>query len=83
MSMGGRAEGLACADPGARTPIGASRNYPILHFLQPYLSVKSSEFSLQPALLTCSNRVPGPIANGGEDRADKMKRVPKIPLLRI
>ena len=23
-SMGGRAEGLACADPGARTPIGAS-----------------------------------------------------------
>ena len=22
--MGGRAEGLACADPGARTPIGAS-----------------------------------------------------------
>ena len=25
VSMGGRAEGLACADPGARTPIGASR----------------------------------------------------------
>jgi hypothetical protein len=25
-SMGGRAEGLACADPGARTPIGASGN---------------------------------------------------------
>ena len=24
MSMVGRAEGLACADPGARTPIGAS-----------------------------------------------------------
>ena len=24
-SIGGRAEGLACADPGARTPIGASR----------------------------------------------------------
>ena len=23
-SMGGRAKGLACADPGARTPIGAS-----------------------------------------------------------
>ena len=23
--MGGQAEGLACADPGARTPIGASR----------------------------------------------------------
>ena len=26
VSMGGRAEGLACADPGARTPIGASGN---------------------------------------------------------
>ena len=24
VSMGGRAEGLACADPGARTPIGAN-----------------------------------------------------------
>ena len=24
MSMGGRAEGLACVDPGARTPIGVS-----------------------------------------------------------
>jgi hypothetical protein len=24
VSMGGRSEGLACADPGARTPIGAS-----------------------------------------------------------
>ena len=24
VSMGGRAEGLACADPGSRTPIGAS-----------------------------------------------------------
>ena len=26
VSMGARAEGLACADPGARTPIGASGN---------------------------------------------------------
>ena len=25
--MGGRAEGLACADPGARTPIGASEKF--------------------------------------------------------
>ena len=24
VSMGGRAEGLACADPGARNPIGAN-----------------------------------------------------------
>jgi hypothetical protein len=27
VSMGGRAEGLACADLGARTAIGASGNY--------------------------------------------------------
>ena len=26
MSMGGRADGLACADPGAKTPIGVSGN---------------------------------------------------------
>ena len=26
LSMGGRVKGLACADPGARTPIGASGN---------------------------------------------------------
>ena len=25
--MGGRAEGLVCADPGTRTPIGASGNF--------------------------------------------------------
>ena len=27
MLMGGRADGLACADPGVRTPIGASENF--------------------------------------------------------
>ena len=27
MSMGGRAEGLGCRDPEARTPIGASGNF--------------------------------------------------------
>jgi hypothetical protein len=27
VSMGGRAEGLACADLGVRTPIGASVNF--------------------------------------------------------
>ena len=32
-SMGDRAEGLACADPGARTPIGVSGN--LLFFLSP------------------------------------------------
>ena len=33
VSMGGRAEGLACADPGARTPIGASGNFSIINLL--------------------------------------------------
>ena len=28
--MGGRAEGLKCADPGSRTPIGASGNLTLL-----------------------------------------------------
>ena len=27
VSCGGRVKDLACADPGARTPIGASRNF--------------------------------------------------------
>ena len=31
VSMGGRVEGLVCADPGARTPIGASGNYPTIN----------------------------------------------------
>ena len=33
MSMGGRAEGLARADPGARTPIGVSGNSEDYHFV--------------------------------------------------
>ena len=33
MLMGGRAEVLACADPGARTPIGVSGNYNIFLIL--------------------------------------------------
>ena len=37
VSMGGRAEGLACADPGARTPIGASGIYFI--FLPEFLFI--------------------------------------------
>ena len=32
VSMGGRAEGLACADPGASSLIGASGNFPRLPF---------------------------------------------------
>ena len=30
---GGRAEGLVCADPGARTPISMSKNFPKLSLL--------------------------------------------------
>jgi hypothetical protein len=33
VSMGGQAEGFACADPGVRTPIGASRNFSLLLLL--------------------------------------------------
>ena len=35
MPMGVLAEGLACADPGARTPIGVSGNLPFV--FPPYL----------------------------------------------
>ena len=42
VSMGGRAEGLACAVPGARTPIGASGIGKYCHTLVavPSLSIK-------------------------------------------
>jgi hypothetical protein len=33
VSMGGRSEGLACADPGARIPIGASGNCSCFSYL--------------------------------------------------
>jgi hypothetical protein len=36
VSMGDRAEGLACADPGARTPIGASGNFVYSTFSNPF-----------------------------------------------
>ena len=35
VSMGGRAEGLACADPGGRTPIGVSGNFYSIFFTPP------------------------------------------------
>ena len=35
VSMGGRAEGLACTDPGAMTPIGASGNLRKLLLISP------------------------------------------------
>ena len=52
VSMGGRAEGLACVDPGVRTPIGVSGNFVklqvyfrVIHF---FLSLP---FSLQSTLM--------------------------------
>ena len=39
VSMGGQAEGLACADPGARTPIGASGIFLTFFVRKPLLSV--------------------------------------------
>ena len=41
--MGGRAEGLACADPGARTPIGASGNFPPSYFIIFLLKLQSNK----------------------------------------
>ena len=40
VSMGGRAEGLACADPGARTPIGASGIFFIWRHCGGFLGVR-------------------------------------------
>jgi hypothetical protein len=42
VSMRGRAEGLACAETGARTPIGVRRNFLLSFFLS------SSSFSHRP-----------------------------------
>ena len=52
VSMGGLAEGLVCADPGARTPIGASGNFSISRSPQHFVlwdlkKVKLSKLVLQ------------------------------------
>ena len=49
-SMGVLAEGLACADPGARTPIGASGNYQIISF--PFEAVVMSKAMYKYILLS-------------------------------
>ena len=43
MSMGGRAEGLACADPEARTPISMSGNYNHPLFNRYIYQIRSNE----------------------------------------
>ena len=44
MSMGGLAEGLACADPGASTPIGMSGNF--LYFLLFCFGILTQQFAV-------------------------------------
>ena len=51
VSMGGRAEGLACADLGARTPLGGSGNLFSLLFVAILTSTVSCKHLLQ-ALVT-------------------------------
>ena len=46
MLMGGRAEGLTCADPGGRTPIGLSGNFNISRLQQQCINVSTSLFSM-------------------------------------
>jgi hypothetical protein len=43
VSMGGLAEGLACADLGARTPIGASGNLRFYHEIVFFFSTIASD----------------------------------------
>jgi hypothetical protein len=53
--MGGRAGGLVCADPGARTSIGASRNFSIVllfmykaNLCSKYLDIRKRTYNLFP-----------------------------------
>ena len=52
VSMGGLAEGLACADPGARTPIGTSGNLFYISFPHPVLNVCCPQPEMQKAVLS-------------------------------
>ncbi len=63
--MGGRAEGLACADLGARTPIGVSGNYYY------YYSINKASAS---ALWGTDLKI------GSPDPFQKTERNPKIDL---
>ena len=45
VSMGGQAEGLACADPVARTPMGTSGTYYFLSCLDSGYSILTSPVS--------------------------------------
>ena len=51
VSMGGRAEGLASADPGARTPIGASVFFVFFTASITYLVNSGDAFYLKPCFI--------------------------------
>jgi hypothetical protein len=51
MPMGGQAEGLACADPGVRTPIGLIGNYMNKHRREGTLLVFQALLDLSPCQL--------------------------------
>jgi hypothetical protein len=53
VSMGGRAEGLACVDPGARTPIGASGNDCFVTALSLYVNDLFIDLDLEFTALKC------------------------------
>ena len=46
VSMGGRAEVLACADPESRTPIGASGNFILVQTIQLQLKKGKPEIDI-------------------------------------
>ena len=50
VSMGGRAEGLACADPGVRTPIGASGNLPTVYLTDSVCPIQTLLFTIKMTL---------------------------------
>ena len=52
MLMGGQGEGLACADPGARTPIGASGNF-TSYSQTCFLSLPAPSFLIHHVSLFC------------------------------
>ena len=65
VSMGGRAEGLACADLGARTPTGASGNF---------LFVLSFSSSLGLWIVTCGAKKNPIMLMGGPSRGSSVRR---------
>ena len=55
VSMVGQAEGLACADPGSRTPIGTSGNLGLFFFFL-FFSPREHSFALPPSDM-CAEKI--------------------------